>query len=93
MSATILDLTTRLAQRKRSNVIPLHRPLSEISLRIERRIAAMQRLLQDLNVGWTHACPALIRDGRPVVLGVMPGERCPLCNLIDPNEPTPPEAA
>lgn len=93
MSATVIDITTRLAQRNRSNVIPLHRPLSEIGLRIERRIAAMQRLLQDLNVGWTHACPALIRDGRPAVLTVMPGERCPFCRLGDPNEPTPPEAA
>lgn len=82
----LADYRARRAQPQRlpANVIRIE----QVAERITRHRRAMERLLQEHNLGWRHTCPLIH------VTGMVPhGEACIWCDATDPDEPTPPEAA
>lgn len=78
----ITHLDDYRARRARSNVIPMRPRVEQIAERIARHQKAMDRLLQDLGLGWHHDCPVA------EVSGMVPhGEACIWCDAQDPNPP------
>lgn len=84
MTATVTHIDTARQRRTQTNVVPL-RPIvriDHIAERIARHRAAMNRMMQDHNLGWLHTCQHVgATDFVPH------GEHCIWCGAADPNSP------
>lgn len=78
----ITHLDDYRARRARSNIVPLRPRIEQIAERIARQRRTIERMLQDMNLGWQHTCPLIGIDGM-----VPHGEACIWCDAEDPNPP------
>lgn len=78
----ITHLDDYRARRVRSNVVQPRPRIDQVAERITRHRRAMDRLLQDMGLGWHHTCPHI------GLTGMIPnGEVCIWCGAEDPNGP------
>lgn len=82
MTATITHINTARERREKtrppSNVIAIQ----HIAERIRRHRKAMDRLMQDMNIGWHHNCPVAHSSG-----WLLRDQPCVWCKARDPGAP------